>query len=58
MARYEIKMAFAMLNRPFDETDVEGLMSEADLDRDGRISFEEFLSSKKSQMFYNLKLDI
>jgi Ca2+-binding EF-hand superfamily protein len=51
-------MAFAMLNRPFDSSDVESLMTEADRDRDGRISFDEFLSSKKSQVFYNLNLNV
>ena len=56
--RYEIKMAFALLNKPNSEADVEDLMQEADLDKDGRISFDEFLASKKSQMFYNLKLEL
>ena len=51
-------MAFALLGKPYTEEDVETLMTEADLDRDGRISFDEFLSSKKSQVFYNLKLVI
>ena len=53
--RYELKMAFAMLDKPYTEADVEDLMTEADLDRDGRISFEEFSTSKKSHVFYNLK---
>lgn len=51
-------MAFALLNKPNSEADVEDLMQEADLDKDGRISFDEFLASKKSQMFYNLKLEL
>lgn len=51
-------MAFALLNKEHTEKDVEDLMEEADLDKDGRISFDEFLASKKSQMFYNLKLEL
>ena len=53
--RYEIKMAFAMLDKPYTNDDIEDLMGEADKDKDGRISFEEFQSSRKSQVFYNLK---
>jgi len=56
--RYEIKMAFALLNKEHTNEDVEDLMAEADLDKDGRISFDEFLASKKSRMFYNLKLQL
>lgn len=49
--RYEIKMAFAMSNKPFTAEDVERLMTEADTDRDGRISFLEFRQSRMSNLF-------
>jgi hypothetical protein len=49
--RYEIKMAFAMSNKPFTDEDVEKLMTETDLDKDGRISFYEFKSSRMSNLF-------
>lgn len=49
--RYEIKMAFAMLNKPFTDKDVEALMTEADHDKDGKISFDEFRSSRASEVF-------
>ncbi|RWS16645.1 calmodulin-A-like protein [Dinothrombium tinctorium] len=49
--RYEIKMAFAMLDEPFTEKDVEDLMTEADTDRDGRISYDEFRNSESSKKF-------
>jgi len=49
--RYEIKMAFAMLGKPFTEADVEGLMKEADQDNDGIISFDEFRACKAAEIF-------
>jgi len=49
--RYEIKMAFAMLGKPFTEADVEALMKEADLDNDGIISFDEFRGCKGAEIF-------
>lgn len=52
--RYEIKMAFAMSNKPFTDQDVEKLMDEADTDKDGKISFLEFRSSKMSNMFSDI----
>lgn len=52
--RYEIKMAFAMSDRPFTDEDVEKLMEECDTDRDGRISFIEFRTSRMSNLFTDI----
>ncbi|RWS30461.1 Calmodulin-like protein 1 [Leptotrombidium deliense] len=49
--RYEVRMAFAMLDKPFTDEDVEKLMSEADTDKDGRISYDEFRNSESSKKF-------
>ena len=48
---YEIKMAFAMTNKQFTDDDVKKLMEEADTDKDGRISFVEFRTSRFSNLF-------
>lgn len=47
-------MAFAMSDRPFTDEDVEKLMEECDTDRDGRISFIEFRTSRMSNLFTDI----